>query len=105
PERTSNKKKIFFISFIERESHRQSYRIPCMNKKKVYIETYGCQMNVADTEVVLSVLDKAGYAPTVSLDDADLAFMNTCAIRENAEEKVRNRLNHWKGLKRRKPEM
>ncbi|MFI5263418.1 MAG: tRNA (N6-isopentenyl adenosine(37)-C2)-methylthiotransferase MiaB [Candidatus Kapaibacterium sp.] len=76
-----------------------------MNGKKVYIETYGCQMNVADTEVVLSVLDKAGYTPTTILDDADLAFMNTCAIRENAEEKVWNRLNHWKGVKRRKPEM
>ena len=76
-----------------------------MNGKKVYIETYGCQMNVADTEVVLSVLNKAGYTPTTILDDADLAFMNTCAIRENAEEKVRNRLNHWKGLKRRNPEM
>ncbi len=76
-----------------------------MKTKKVYIETYGCQMNVADTEVVLSVLDKAGYTPTTILDDADLAFMNTCAIRENAEEKVWNRLNHWKGLKRRKPEM
>jgi tRNA-2-methylthio-N6-dimethylallyladenosine synthase len=76
-----------------------------MTKKKVYIETYGCQMNVADTEVVLSVLDKAGYTPTLMPDDADLAFMNTCAIRENAEEKVWNRLNHWKGLKRRKPEM
>jgi len=76
-----------------------------MNRKKVYIETYGCQMNVADTEVVLSVLDKAGYTPTTALDDADLAFMNTCAIRENAEEKVWNRLSHWKGVKRRKPEM
>src|SRR5664279_92060 len=64
--------------------------------KKVYIETYGCQMNVADTEVVLSVLHKAGYEPTTELEGADLAFMNTCAIRENAEEKVWNRLAHWK---------
>lgn len=62
-------------------------------------------MNVADTEVVLSVLNEAGYTPTASLDDADLAFMNTCAIRENAEEKVWNRLDHWRGLKKRKPEM
>jgi tRNA-2-methylthio-N6-dimethylallyladenosine synthase len=76
-----------------------------MDKKKVYIETYGCQMNVADTEIVLSVLDKAGYIPTVTLGDADLAFMNTCAIRENAEEKVWNRLRHWKGAKRRNPDM
>jgi tRNA-2-methylthio-N6-dimethylallyladenosine synthase len=73
--------------------------------KKVYIETYGCQMNVADTEVVLSVLNRSGYAPTTVLDEADIAFMNTCAIRENAEEKVWKRLDHWKGMKRRKPEM
>jgi len=73
--------------------------------KKVYIETYGCQMNVADTEVVLSVLNKAGYTPTTELEGADLAFMNTCAIRENAEEKVWNRLEHWKSLKRRNPEV
>lgn len=73
--------------------------------KKVYIETYGCQMNVADTEVVLSVLHDSGYSTTTVLDDADLAFMNTCAIRENAEEKVWNRLDHWKGMKRRKPDM
>src|SRR5579883_259332 len=73
--------------------------------KKVYIETYGCQMNVADTEVVLSVLNKAGYEPTTELDGADLAFMNTCAIRENAEEKVWNRLDHWKSLKRRNPDV
>lgn len=73
--------------------------------KKVYIETYGCQMNVADTEVVLSVLNRAGFTPTTVLDEADLAFMNTCAIRENAEEKVWKRLDHWRGMKRRKPEM
>jgi tRNA-2-methylthio-N6-dimethylallyladenosine synthase len=74
-------------------------------RKKVYIETYGCQMNVADTEVILRVLSGAGYEPTPSIDDADLAFMNTCAIRENAEEKVWNRLDQWKGRKRRDPNM
>ncbi len=73
--------------------------------KKVYIETYGCQMNVADTEVVLSVLNRAGFTPTTVLDEADVAFMNTCAIRENAEEKVWKRLHHLRGMKRRKPEM
>jgi tRNA-2-methylthio-N6-dimethylallyladenosine synthase len=62
-------------------------------------------MNVADTEVVLSVLNKAGFTPTQSLEEADLAFMNTCAIRENAEDKVWKRLKHWRGVKRRKPEM
>lgn len=73
--------------------------------KKVYIETYGCQMNVADTEVVLSVLNQAGYEPTTALEGADLAFMNTCAIRENAEEKIWNRLDHWKNLKKRNPKV
>src|SRR5439155_12670776 len=76
-----------------------------MPQKRVYIETYGCQMNVADTEVVLSVLNKAGYTPTAKLEEADLAFMNTCAIRENAEDKVWKRLNHWRGIRKRKPEM
>lgn len=75
-----------------------------MEKKTVYIETYGCQMNVADTEIVLSVLHKAGYTPTSELEGATLAFMNTCAIRENAEEKVWNRLEHWRGFKKRNPE-
>lgn len=60
-------------------------------------------MNVADTEVVLSVLNQAGFEPTTVLDEAELAFMNTCAIRENAEEKVWNRLNHWKSLKKKNP--
>ncbi len=60
-------------------------------------------MNVADTEVVLSVLSQAGFEPTSVLDEAELAFMNTCAIRENAEEKVWNRLNHWKSLKKKNP--
>jgi len=62
-------------------------------------------MNVADTEVVLSVLNQAGYTPTTELEEAELAFMNTCAIRENAEEKVWNRLNHWRAMKKRRPEM
>ncbi len=60
-------------------------------------------MNVADTEVVLSVLHHAGFEPTAKLEEAELAFMNTCAIRENAEEKVWNRLNHWKSLKKKNP--
>ncbi len=62
-------------------------------------------MNVADTEVVLSVLNGAGFTPTTELEGADLAFMNTCAIRENAEEKVWNRLEHWKSLKKRNPDV
>ena len=60
--------------------------------KKLYIETYGCQMNVADSEVVASVMQMAGYETTESLDEADAVFLNTCSVRDNAEQKIFNRL-------------
>jgi len=60
--------------------------------KKLYIETYGCQMNVADSEVVASVMQMAGYEPTDRLDDADAVFLNTCSVRDNAEQKIYHRL-------------
>ena len=60
--------------------------------KKLYIETYGCQMNVADSEVVASVMQMAGYESCDTLDDADAVFLNTCSVRENAENKIYNRL-------------
>ena len=61
--------------------------------KKLYIETYGCQMNVADSEVVASVMKMAGYEVCENEDDADAIFLNTCSIRENAENKIYNRLD------------
>ena len=61
--------------------------------KKLYIETYGCQMNVADSEVVASVMQMAGYEPCGSEDEADAIFLNTCSVRENAENKIYNRLD------------
>ena len=61
--------------------------------KKLYIETYGCQMNVADSEVVASVMKMAGYEPTDHEEEADAIFLNTCSIRENAENKIFHRLN------------
>ena len=61
--------------------------------KKLYIETYGCQMNVADSEVVASVMQMAGYEPTETLDDADAVFLNTCSVRDNAEQKIYRRLD------------
>tara|TARA_B110000211_G_C14050447_1_gene540949 strand:- start:143 stop:1597 length:1455 start_codon:yes stop_codon:yes gene_type:complete len=61
--------------------------------KKLYIESYGCQMNFSDSEIVASVLDKEGYTTTTKMEDADLIFLNTCSIRENAELTVRKRLN------------
>ena len=60
--------------------------------KKLYIETYGCQMNVADSEVVASVMSMAGYEPTDNAEEADAVFLNTCSVRENAENKIYRRL-------------
>ncbi len=74
-----------------------------MNSKKLFIETYGCQMNVSDSEVVVSILEKEGYELTKNAKDADLIFVNTCSIRDNAERKVRNRIQEFKHLKRKKP--
>src|SRR5574344_575072 len=66
--------------------------------KKLYIETYGCQMNVADSEVVASVMKMAGYDVCENEDDADAIFLNTCSIRENAENKIYNRLDSYLNL-------
>ena len=67
--------------------------------KKLYIETYGCQMNVADSEVVASVMQMAGYETTESLEEADAVFLNTCSVRDNAEQKIFHRLETLKGEK------
>jgi len=70
--------------------------------KKLYIETYGCQMNVADSEVVASVMQMAGYETTESLDEADAVFLNTCSVRDNAEQKIFNRLEALDAERRRR---
>ena len=71
-----------------------------MLMKKLYIETYGCQMNVADSEVVAAVMQMAGYETTESLDEADAVFLNTCSIRDNAEQKIIHRLDALDALRR-----
>jgi len=73
-----------------------------MNNKSFYIETYGCQMNFADTEVVNSILLDRGMTPVNSAEEADVIFVNTCSIRENAETRVWNRLKEFRSLKREK---
>jgi len=73
--------------------------------KKYYIETYGCQMNVYDSELVGSLLKECNYSPTDDMSEADAVFLNTCAIREKAEETVHNRLDNLHVLKRNKPNM
>jgi tRNA-2-methylthio-N6-dimethylallyladenosine synthase len=71
-------------------------------ERHFYIESYGCQMNFADSEVVASILQEAGFGPTRNEEDADLIFINTCSIREKAEQTVRKRLTNFKRLKRQK---
>lgn len=73
--------------------------------RKLYIESYGCQMNFSDSEIVASILQKEGYDTTSEASLADVVFLNTCSIREKAEQTVRNRLNHFSGLKKHKPEL
>jgi tRNA-2-methylthio-N6-dimethylallyladenosine synthase len=73
--------------------------------KKLYIESYGCQMNFADSEIVTSIMKENGYDTTSDFENADVVFLNTCSIREKAEQTVRNRLNHFNSVKKTKPEM
>lgn len=70
---------------------------------KFYIESYGCQMNFSDSEIVASILTGAGYSGTSEIHEADLILINTCSIREKAEDTVRNRLVHFNAMKRKKP--
>jgi tRNA-2-methylthio-N6-dimethylallyladenosine synthase len=76
-----------------------------MNKNKVYIETYGCQMNLADTEIVLGILQNNGYSVTKHIEDADVVLVNTCSIRENAEQRIYGRLGNFKTIKDQRPEL
>ena len=75
------------------------------SEKKLFIETYGCQMNVADSEVIASVMQMAGYSMAETLDEADAVFMNTCSIRDNAEQKILNRLEFFHSLKKKRPHL
>lgn len=74
-----------------------------IGKKKLFLESYGCQMNFADSEIVASILMDKGYSTTDNFEEADVIFLNTCAIRENAELRVRNRLNDFKRVKKKNP--
>ena len=71
--------------------------------KKVYIETYGCQMNVADTEVVFSILTAAGYGRTEDIAEADVVMANTCSIRDNAEQRIWGRIDYFGTFRKKRP--
>ncbi len=85
------------VFFQERPAHSMP------NGKHFYIESYGCQMNFSDSEIVASILGDIGYRPTRSMEEADLILVNTCSIREKAEETVRKRLRVFDTMKRQRP--
>jgi tRNA-2-methylthio-N6-dimethylallyladenosine synthase len=76
---------------------------PTAWRKKFYIESYGCAMNFADSEVVASILNKEGFGATSEPSEADLILVNTCSIREKAEQTIRKRLTDFKRIKKNKP--
>lgn len=76
---------------------------PAEHSKKLYLESYGCQMNFSDSEIVASILRDEGFSTTRNFEEADLIFVNTCAIRDNAEQRVRNRLNEYNRVKKKNP--
>ena len=75
------------------------------NGRKLYIESYGCQMNFSDSEIVASILLDKGFETTKNYQEADVVFINTCSIRENAEQRVRNRLKEFEAAKTKNPGM
>ena len=74
------------------------------NTRKYYIETYGCQMNVADTELVQAMLENLGYSVATNLNSANIIFINTCAIRDHAEKKVNSQLGRYRLIKEKRPD-
>ena len=74
-------------------------------KRTFYIETYGCQMNENDSEIISSILQKSSYSQSLDISTADVILLNTCAIRESAEEKIIHKLQHLKGIKSRNPDV
>ena len=78
---------------------------PNFSDKKLYIETYGCQMNVADSEVVASIMQMAGFELTDNIENADAVFVNTCSVRDNAEQKVLSRLQYFRSLRKKKKQL
>lgn len=75
------------------------------NSKKLFLESYGCQMNFSDSEIVASILNEQGYNTTLNVEEADLILLNTCSIREKAEQTVRMRLSQFKNQKKENPSL
>jgi len=88
--------------YIDETRQGEAYAIADLegNTKKLFLESYGCQMNFSDSEIVASILQKNGYNTTTVLEEADLILLNTCSVREKAEQTVRMRLSQFKTLKK-----
>jgi tRNA-2-methylthio-N6-dimethylallyladenosine synthase len=95
----------FFTEKEACETFHVSKDVNTGKNRKVYIESYGCAMNFSDSEIVASILQKEGFDTTSEISQADVVFLNTCSIREKAEQTVRHRLNHINGFKKKKPDM
>ena len=93
--------------YIDETRQGEAYAIADLegNTKKLFLESYGCQMNFSDSEIVASILQKIGYNTTTVLEEADLILLNTCSVREKAEQTVRMRLSQFKTLKKTKPSL
>ena len=73
--------------------------------RKLYIETYGCQMNVGDSEIVVSIMQEEGFRYTEKLEEADIVLINTCSIRDNAEQRIWGRLSEMRHMRKKKPSL
>jgi len=87
------------------ETEKETIAVPEKVSKRFFLETYGCQMNISDSEIVTALLQKEGYKSTLSPAEADVVLLNTCAIRENAEDKIRVRIKSLKAVKKRNPDL
>ena len=90
---------------IDESRQGEALEAQTVGSRKLYLESYGCQMNFSDSEIVASILAEAGYATTKDEGEADLILLNTCSIRDNAEQRIRHRLQHLKGGKRNNPKL
>lgn len=95
-----------FISFALAKKYLYNMKTDSKSAiKKLFVETYGCQMNVADSEVVASIMQTIGYEVTEDMNEADVIFANTCSIRDNAEQKIHSRIQFFQSLKRNRPKL
>lgn len=93
------------FQILDNPKTKAAQKVQHPNGKNIYIETYGCQMNLSDTEIVLSVLNTFGYQETDDINKSDVILLNTCSVRDNAEKRIRNRLVHLRSLKKKNPNL